>query len=50
MQSVNFPHFMEPENSVLCSEDTAVGLYSEPSEISLCPQPCFFKGHLNVIF
>jgi hypothetical protein len=35
---------MEPENSVLCSEDTAVGIYSEPSEINLCPHTLFLQG------
>jgi len=44
MQAVNFPHFMELENSVPCSEETAVGLYYEPNEISLCPHNPFLQG------
>jgi len=33
-QSRSFPSFMEPEGSLKCSQETAIGTYPEPDESS----------------
>jgi hypothetical protein len=40
---------MEPEGSLLCSQEPATGYYPDPDETNPHPQPYFPKIHFNII-
>jgi hypothetical protein len=40
---------MEPEGSLLCSEEPATGIYPEPDESSPCLPSYFSEIHFNII-
>jgi hypothetical protein len=44
----NLATFIDPDDSLLCSEGTATCIYPEPDE-SNPYHPCFFKIHVNTI-
>jgi len=44
-----FPHFMEPEASLLHLQESATCPYSEPSRSTPYPTSYFLKNHLNII-
>jgi hypothetical protein len=47
--SKNSPHFMEPEGSLPCSQQSATCPYPEQDQSSLCPPSYLSKIHFNII-
>jgi hypothetical protein len=44
-----FPPFMEPEGSLQCSQESAIGPYPEPDESSPYCATLFLEIHFNIL-